>query len=167
MELHLLSKLVSPGIQVTDLVFFLIRSLIPHRKNLWLVAWSMCRVGVCAGWLCLPNNNILTSKWRSIWSLPACRTKFIAWCLRRPKKRMPTGSRVFAPAAHVSRFVLAPNIKRPYVIFWRGGMSDKSELLLDTSAWQVYSLSSSFRLNNTISVSDGTQCRISGSYNVV
>ena len=46
-------------------------------------------------------------------SLPACRTKFIAWCLRRPKRKMPTGSRILAPAVHETWFMRSPHLM-PY-----------------------------------------------------
>ena len=41
-------------------------------------------------------------------SLLPSMTKFIANCLRRPERRMLTGSIIFAPTMHESRFVPSP-----------------------------------------------------------
>ena len=51
-----------------------------------------------------------------------CRSKFIAWCLRRLIEGIPTGSRIFAPTANEYRFERSPHHKTA----WQGGMSDKS-----------------------------------------
>ena len=50
-------------------------------------------------------------------SMPACRTKYIAWCLRRPIRRMPIESSIFAPTADESRFMHGPHhiLTRQYI----------------------------------------------------
>ena len=41
-------------------------------------------------------------------------TKFIAWCLRRPIRGVPTGLRIFLPAARESRLVSGPHHKKAF-----------------------------------------------------
>ena len=59
-------------------------------------------------------------------SLSVYRNKFIACYLKRPIKGMLTGSSIFAPATHESRFVHTHSTKQPCAIFWHDGMLEES-----------------------------------------
>ena len=43
--------------------------------------------------------------------LPTCRTKFIAWCLKCPKREIQQSQIIYAPVIHEFRFVRCPHIK--------------------------------------------------------
>ena len=77
------------------------------RQAFGLTTWF------CAGWFHFHCKLCFRS-------LFACMTKFIAWNPRHLNKGISTGSRIFAPAAHESRFVRAPHHKTPlcYILAW-------------------------------------------------
>ena len=58
--------------------------------------------GIRAGWLCLHSKTSWPQRAASHRFYPACRTRFIAQCLRV----MPTRSRIFAPSTHEKVLVL-------------------------------------------------------------
>ena len=110
----------TPGFMKNVHAFFKANSFIVWC-DFGLDAWHSYRVVVFA------NYDVLASRGHSPRSLPTCRTKFIAWCLRRHLRGMPTASRMFLSTTHEFRFEHNSHHKAVLCHILTRGMSDKSQ----------------------------------------